>query len=283
MPSRLRRASRSSFVSIQPSTSQIHRPATGRPDTSRSRSPRGGGASGRRDSRCGSPRPAGRPARRRRSHGAIAKVAALSIHISGVWIDHAAVHAERERDLHRLDGVVAAVGIAGEIGLAHAGDQVLGAAAIGERAGEGEERQIAAGHEGGRQAVLRHLDGDVAGERGLRDRGERVELDHVVVAEPRRPFRAQRPACARGCAGARRARRGGAGRSRSRRSRPRVKRSSAQARQTVESCPPENSTSAVSPMGLINPISAFRRTTSRRSGRCAARGLRSPTSRHPSA
>ena len=53
------------------------------------------------------------------------QVAALSIHISGVSIDEAALHPEVERKLHRLDRVVAAVGIAGEVGLAHAGDRYL--------------------------------------------------------------------------------------------------------------------------------------------------------------
>ena len=89
--------------------------------------------------------------------------------------DEAPVHAEIERDLHRLDGVVAAIRIAGVVGLAHAGDEMLGAAPIGERAGEAEEDRLRPGHEGGRQAALRDLDRDVAGERGVGDRRERVE------------------------------------------------------------------------------------------------------------
>ena len=52
---------------------------------------------------------------------------------------------------------------------------VLGAAPIGERAGEGEEHQIAAGHEGGRQAAVGHRDRGLARQRGVRDRAERVE------------------------------------------------------------------------------------------------------------
>ena len=100
----------------------------------------------------------------------------------------AAVHAEPERDLHGLDGVVAAIGIAGIIGLAHAGDQVPGAAPVGQRAGEGEEDEVAAGHEGGRQAVVAHLDRHVAGQRGVGDGGERIELHHMVVAEAAAPI-----------------------------------------------------------------------------------------------
>ena len=60
----------------------------------------------------------------------------------------APLHAEIERDLQRLDGVVAAVGIAREVGLAHAAHQHAGAAPIGQRGREGQEQQIAARHEG---------------------------------------------------------------------------------------------------------------------------------------
>ena len=102
------------------------------------------------------------------------------------------VHAERQRDLHGFDGVVAAIGIAGIIGLAHAGDDVAGGAPIGERAGEGKENQIAAGHESGGQAAVGDFDGGFAGERAVGNGGKRVELDRVVVAEPRPPVRLER-------------------------------------------------------------------------------------------
>src|ERR1039458_1966767 len=90
----------------------------------------------------------------------MAKVAALSIHISGVWM------------VKRLS--------------------MPSAAAIGERAGEAEENQIAAGHETGRQFVVGDLDGGFAGERAVGDGGQRIELYYMVVAQPRLPFRAQR-------------------------------------------------------------------------------------------
>ena len=128
----------------------------------------------------------------------------------------ALVEAERERDLHGLDGVVAAIGIAGIIGLAHAGDEMAGAAAIGDGAGEAEEDQIAAGHEGGRQAAVGDLDRGVAGERGVGNGGERIERDEVVLAQPRFPAGIERRPCARGCARADRARWRGAGHRRSR-------------------------------------------------------------------
>ena len=71
---------------LVPSISQIHPPAAGRPGIRRSHSPSRGAASGRRDSRCGSPRPADRRKPGRRCRAPSAKVAALSIHISGVWM-----------------------------------------------------------------------------------------------------------------------------------------------------------------------------------------------------
>ena len=91
---------------------------------------------GRPDSSYGSPRPRVRATAAPPISSASAKVSALSIHINGVWMTIALVEAESERHLHGLDGVVAAVGIAGIIGLAHAGDQMAGAAPIGQRAGE---------------------------------------------------------------------------------------------------------------------------------------------------
>ncbi len=81
--------------------------------------------------------------------------------------DEAAVHAERERNLHRLDRVVAAVRIAGEICLAHAGDEMFNAAPVGESCGEAEKYEIAAGHERRRQARRGDFDRNLACERGL--------------------------------------------------------------------------------------------------------------------
>src|SRR6266508_1394673 len=106
--------------------------------------------------------------------------------------DEAAIHAEIERKLHGLDRVVAAIRIAGEIGLAHPGDEMPGAAAIGERAGEGEEHQIAAGNERRWQSAGADLDRHLAGERRVRDLTKRVEAHHVVLAEARPPRRLQR-------------------------------------------------------------------------------------------
>src|SRR5215831_9440688 len=99
--------------------------------------------------------------------------------------DDTLVETQTQSDLHGLDGVVTAIGIAGIIGLAHAGDDVPDAAAIGQRAGEGEKDQIAPRHKGRRQTIGGDLDGYVAGQRAVGHRGERVKLDEVVLAEPR--------------------------------------------------------------------------------------------------
>jgi hypothetical protein len=49
--------------------------------------------------------------------------------------DELRLHAEIEGMRHRLDGFVAAIGIAGIIRLAHAADEIADAAAIAERGG----------------------------------------------------------------------------------------------------------------------------------------------------
>jgi hypothetical protein len=99
----------------------------------------------------------------------------------------ASVHAEIERDLQRLDGVVAAVGIAGEVRLAHAAHQVGDGAPPGDGGGKGEEQQIAPGHEAVGQAVLLHLEGDVTRERRLAELAQHAHVDEMVLAEPARP------------------------------------------------------------------------------------------------
>src|SRR5258706_2556971 len=101
----------------------------------------------------------------------------------------ARVHAQAERDLKRLDGVVAAIRIAGEVGLAHSPDQAADAAPVGERAGEREEEEIAPGHERVRQARRLHPDLDVVGHRRGAERIQHIHFEHVVLAEARSPAR----------------------------------------------------------------------------------------------
>ena len=101
-------------------------------------------------------------------------------------------HAEIERGLQRLDGLVAAIRIAGIIGLAHAADDMGDAAPVGQRGGEGQEHQIAAGHEGVGQAVRAHRDRDIARQRGVGDVGQGGNIQRMAVAELFCPIRAQR-------------------------------------------------------------------------------------------
>ena len=105
----------------------------------------------------------------------------------------AAVHAEVERHLQRLDGGVAAVGVAREVGLAHPAHQVADVAPPGNRRGEGEEQEVAARHEAVGQAVLLHREGDLAGERGVADLAEHAHVDEMVLAQPICPLRQAAP------------------------------------------------------------------------------------------
>ena len=100
-----------------------------------------------------------------------------------------AIDAETDGAGERLQGVVAAVGIARIVGLAHAAHQRADVAAIGERGGVGEEQQVAAGNECARQARRSHLDGGLTRETRLADLSKRRQREHVVIAETCRPRR----------------------------------------------------------------------------------------------
>ena len=164
--------------------------------------------------------------------------------------DEARVHAEVERDLHRLDGVVAAVRIAGDNRSRTCRRRCGGRRAdTRSRPRRQKKTRLRPGTKVVGRPLCRDLDRDVAGERRIGDRAERPPVDQVILAEPRRPCRIERrdlvaqaaaaPSSSTAC--------------RWPYAKPtvstRAKRCSAQARQTVESCPPENRTSAVSDEG----------------------------------
>src|SRR5262245_63628981 len=65
-------------------------------------------------------------------------------------------------------------------------------APICERAGKGEENEIAAGNERRRQPARANLDGDLARERGIGNGRQRPEMKHVILAEPFAPRRLER-------------------------------------------------------------------------------------------
>src|SRR5262249_6347062 len=89
------------------------------------------------------------------------------------------VQTKRQRYLYGLDRVVAAVRIAGLIGFTHAGDQMAGPTPASQRSRKAEKNEIATGHKGRGQPGLGDRNGCVACKRGLRNGGERVELDDM--------------------------------------------------------------------------------------------------------
>ena len=133
--------------------------------------------------------------------------------------DEALVHAQVERDLQRLQRVVAAVGISGVIGLAHAADQHAKSAPIGDGRGGRQEQDVAARHERRRQAVGAHRDFAVAGQRRVAEVLDQAEVQHVIGPQPARPLADSARAARRGTRRGRQVRPRAAGRSRSRWSR----------------------------------------------------------------
>src|SRR5262249_47316125 len=103
-----------------------------------------------------------------------------------------AFHPEIERELHAFDRIVATIGITGEVGLAHARDQMFYSPPVGERTRKREENEIAPGNEGRRQPARTHFDCDLPREGGIGNRRERAELEHVILAEFVGPYRFER-------------------------------------------------------------------------------------------
>ncbi len=96
----------------------------------------------------------------------------------------AALHAQVEGELHGLDGVIAAIGIAGVIGFAHAADDAAQVSAPGQGGGIGQEEQVPAGDEGGGQAVAAGFDNAVSGHGGIAEGGKAGgDVDEVVRAK----------------------------------------------------------------------------------------------------
>ena len=93
------------------------------------------------------------------------------------------VHGEVERDVEALDEVVAAVGIAGEVGLANSRDEIEDTALASVDGGDAEEEEVATRHEGiGRAAggfVGIHLQGGI-GERITAELSEEGHIHHFI-------------------------------------------------------------------------------------------------------
>jgi hypothetical protein len=96
-------------------------------------------------------------------------------------------HSQVQRRLHGVQGVAPAVGIAGEVGLAHAADQGGQAPPVGEGRRVDEEGQVTARHEGRGQAPPGHFDGPVRRQRRVGDGAKAPEIQHMILAQARRP------------------------------------------------------------------------------------------------
>lgn len=116
-------------------------------------------------------------------------VAALSIHMSGVSSERRASVPRIDRDLERLHCIVSAVGVTRIVGLAEAGDGVFQTALMSHDRRQGEEDEVTAGHEGARKPVRPLRERQIRREGARAHLLENSQVDDVVTAEPRSPFR----------------------------------------------------------------------------------------------
>uniref|UniRef100_A0A0N4ZLG9 LigA n=1 Tax=Parastrongyloides trichosuri TaxID=131310 RepID=A0A0N4ZLG9_PARTI len=95
---------------------------------------------------------------------------------------HGLVQAQRQGARCRLDGVVAAVGIAGIVRLAHAADQGFQPPPVSQRRRGDQEDQISPRNKGVGQAARVGLNGALGGHGRLADGAETCQIDHMIVA-----------------------------------------------------------------------------------------------------
>jgi hypothetical protein len=94
-----------------------------------------------------------------------------------------------QRQLQRLDGIVPAIRVAGKIGLADAGHDMLDAPPIGGDRRHGQKQQVSPRHEGIGQAVRLHGDFGLSRQRCLAEFSDDPGIDDMIRAELRRPVR----------------------------------------------------------------------------------------------
>src|SRR5579872_1484985 len=102
------------------------------------------------------------------------------------------LHAEIDRDLKSLHGVVATIGIAGIVGLADARDEVFELALMRDDGCERQEQEISAGHERRRQSIVARAERQIRGQCADADTAENAKVDQVIAAQlfyPGRPDR----------------------------------------------------------------------------------------------
>ena len=97
------------------------------------------------------------------------------------------VHTQRKRRLGRANRRVAAIGIAGVVGFAHAADERADPAPVSQSGGEGQEQNIAARHEGVGKAGGAKGDLGLPGQRRLRDFAQRRNSYRVILAKTSAP------------------------------------------------------------------------------------------------
>ena len=94
-----------------------------------------------------------------------------------------------EGHLQRLERIVATIGVARIIGLAHSSDEMVQAAARRERRSQREEQEVASGHECVGQPVFAQRDLGVACESGLADLAQHGQIEQMIGPEPILPYR----------------------------------------------------------------------------------------------
>ena len=86
-----------------------------------------------------------------------------------------------------LHGVIAAIGVARVIGLAHAGNDDRQTPTIGQRASQREKQQIAPRHKSIGQTVGLHGKRYIVGQRRAANLLEHIKREHMILAQTRCP------------------------------------------------------------------------------------------------
>ncbi len=101
-----------------------------------------------------------------------------------------AIQPQGDRLIECLDELVAAIGVAGKVGLAHPGDHRLGAHLIGVNGGQGQEQDVAPRYEGIGQAVILQLTAHrniVPGQGRDGELPQHGDVHHLVGGNAKRP------------------------------------------------------------------------------------------------
>ncbi len=103
--------------------------------------------------------------------------------------DKSRLHPKIERRLQVLNRVITAIRVTRVVRFTHSANQVLQAATIGDTSCEGEEQDIATRYKRTRQIVFKHLDLNIARQRGIADLTQNTKVDLMVLAQLLLPIR----------------------------------------------------------------------------------------------